>query len=65
MAENPVPGTVLDETRARFKKWPDIRQTGTGTGYPVHPYLIYILYCNKVEFFCRHIFFLILQFLAA
>jgi len=20
-----------------IKKWPDIRPTGTGTGYPVHP----------------------------
>jgi len=20
------------------QKWPDIRPTGTGTGYPVHPY---------------------------
>jgi len=23
------------------QKWPDIRPTGTGTGYPVHPYDIY------------------------
>jgi len=22
-----------------IKKWPDIGPTGTGTGYPVHPYL--------------------------
>jgi len=36
----PVFGTVWPEPEPEpdTKKRPDIRQTGTGTGYPVHPY---------------------------
>jgi len=33
----PVFGTVWPEPEPDTKKRPDIRQTGTGTGYPVHP----------------------------
>jgi len=29
----------LPEPEPDSQKWPDIRPTGTGTGYPVHPYV--------------------------
>ena len=37
-------GTTGPEPEPDSKKWPDIRPSGTRTGYPVHPYKNYIIF---------------------
>jgi len=51
----PVFGTIWPEPEpeADPKKRPDIRPTGTGTGYPVHPYLTLLVELQEEHLACK------------